>query len=250
MRYIIIFYKVILVSFVTGKIMKYKHIFFDLDRTLWDFDTSARIAFGELFEKYKLNQKGVQSVDVLQNTYNLHNDRLWALYREGKIKKEILRGKRFLLTLKDFGIDDVILSEKIGQDYIAISPLRVALFPHAEEILQYLSPKYQLNLITNGFSEVQAIKLISSGLGKYFKVVVTSEEAGYKKPDERIFNYAFEKSGAKPGESIMIGDDFEVDVKGALAVGMDQVFFDPNKVFSQNGSTFYINDLKELEGIL
>lgn len=230
--------------------MKYKHIFFDLDRTLWDFDSSARIAFGEIFETHKLQQKGVESVEILQNAYNLHNEELWALYRDGKIEKEVLRGKRFLLTLKDFGIDDPKLAEKIGEEYIAISPLRVALFPHSEEILQYLSPRYQLNLITNGFSEVQEIKLKSSGLGKYFKVIVTSEEAGHKKPDERIFHYAFQKAKAKPGESIMIGDDPEVDILGASAVGMDQILFDPGKVFKQNGSTFYINDLIELEGIL
>lgn len=230
--------------------MKYKHIFFDLDRTLWDFDSSARIAFGEIFDSHKLFEKGVASVDVFQNAYNIHNDKLWTLYREGKIEKEALRGKRFLLTLNDFGIDDVRLSEKIGEDYIAISPLRVALFPNAEEILQYLSPKYQLNLITNGFSEVQAIKLKSSGLGKYFKVVVTSEEAGHKKPDERIFRFAFGKAGVKAGESIMIGDDPGVDIKGAMDVGMDQVLFDPKGDFSKNGSTFYIRNLKELEGIL
>jgi len=230
--------------------MKYKHIFFDLDRTLWDFDTSANIAFAELFKKYKLAEKGVESVGAFQTTYNLHNEELWSLYRNGKIKKEVLRGKRFLLTLRDFGIDDVMLSERFGQDYIAISPLRVALFPHAEEILKYLMNKYQLNLITNGFSEVQEIKLISSGLGKYFKVVVTSEEAGFKKPDKRIFTYAFDKANADPMESIMIGDDPDVDILGARAVDMDQVLFDPGKIFKQNGSTFYINHLKELEGIL
>jgi len=230
--------------------MKYKHIFFDLDRTLWDFDTSANIAFAELFEKYKLAEKGVESVGAFQTTYNLHNEELWSLYRNGKIKKEVLRGKRFLLTLRDFGIDDVMLSERFGQDYIAISPLRVALFPHAEEILKYLMNKYQLNLITNGFSEVQEIKLISSGLGKYFKVVVTSEEAGFKKPDKRIFTYAFDKANADPAESIMIGDDPDVDILGAKAVAMDQVLFDPEKIYKQNGSTFHINHLKELEGIL
>jgi putative hydrolase of the HAD superfamily len=230
--------------------MKYKHIFFDLDRTLWDFDSSARIAFGEIFESHKLQQKGVESVDILQNAYNIHNEELWALYRDGKIEKEVLRGKRFLLTLNEFGIDDPQLAEKIGEEYIAISPLRVALFPHSEEILRYLSQNYQLNLITNGFSEVQEIKLKSSGLGKYFKVIVTSEEAGHKKPDERIFHYAFRKANAKPGESIMIGDDPDVDILGAKAVGMDQVLFDPTFQYRKNGSTFYINDLKELEGFL
>ncbi len=230
--------------------MKYKHIFFDLDRTLWDFDSSARIAFKEIFETHNLKQKGVRSVEAFQKAYNIHNDELWALYRDGRIKKEILRGKRFRLTLEDFDIIDDLLAEQIGQAYIEISPLRVALFPDAENILQYLAPKFQLNLITNGFSEVQAVKLKSSGLGKYFQVIVTSEEAGHKKPDERIFNYAFEKSGAKPAESIMIGDDPDVDILGAKNVGMDQVLFDPDNKFLQNGCTYYINNLIELKKIL
>lgn len=229
--------------------MKYKHIFFDLDRTLWDFDSSAKIAFNEIFENHNLKQRGITSVDEFQKAYNIHNDELWALYRNGQIKKEILRGKRFRLTLEDFGINDDLLAEQIGEEYIGISPLRVALFPNAETVLEYLAPNFQLNMITNGFSEVQAVKLKSSGLGKYFQVIVTSEEAGYKKPDERIFTYAFNKSRANPEESIMIGDDPEVDILGARNVGMDQVLFDPDKKFSQNGSTYYINNLIELQKI-
>jgi putative hydrolase of the HAD superfamily len=230
--------------------MKYKHIFFDLDRTLWDFDSSARIAFAEIFVNHELEEKGISSVEVFQKAYNLHNEALWALYREGKIQKEILRGKRFRLTLYDFGIRDEHLAEEIGKEYIEISPLRVALYPHAEEILQYLAPKYRLNMITNGFSEVQAVKLKSSGLGKYFETVITSEEARHKKPDERIFQYAFRKTGAHPSQSIMIGDDLDVDILGAKRVGMDQVLFDPHSAFSKNGSTYYINDLIELKNIL
>jgi putative hydrolase of the HAD superfamily len=229
--------------------MKYKNIFFDLDRTLWDFDSSARIAFTEIFENHNLQKLGIKSVEDFQTTYNIHNEQLWDLYRRGKIQKEILRGKRFRLTLKDFGIEDSSLAERIGKEYIEISPLRVALFPHAEEVLEHLAPKFRLNMITNGFSEVQAVKLKSSGLGKYFEVVITSEEAGHKKPDPRIFQYAFHKAGAHPSESIMIGDDPEVDIKGAGNVGMDQVLFDPQRQYQQNGSTFYINDLIELKGI-
>ena len=229
---------------------KYEHIFFDLDRTLWDFDSSARIAFGEIFENNNLKEKGIPNVSEFQKTYNKHNDKLWALYRDGKIKKEILRGLRFNLTLADFGIKDEKLSETIGTEYITISPLRVALFPHAKEVLKYTFNKYKVHLITNGYSEVQAVKLKSSGMGEYFKTVITSEEAGYKKPDRRIFTYAFQKSGASPEVSLMIGDDYDVDIVGAKKAGMDQVFFDPYRQHLQNGSTFYINDLKELLEIL
>ena len=228
----------------------YKHIFFDLDRTLWDFDASALIAFGELFEKHNLRQKGIPDVETFQKAYNIHNDELWALYREGNIQKEVLRGLRFKLTLNDFGIDDEQLAEQIGEEYLDISPLRVSLFPDAAEVLEYVAGRYNTHLITNGFSEVQAIKLKSSGLGVYFRTVVTSEEAGHKKPDPRIFRYAFDKSGAAPEESLMIGDDPEVDIEGAKKVGMDQVLFDPESKYDQNGSTYYINELKELNRLL
>ncbi len=229
---------------------KYQHIFFDLDRTLWDFDSSARMAFSEIYENDKLEQYGIESVDAFQEAYNVHNDLLWADYREGKIKKEVLRGLRFRLTLNDFGVDNDELAEKIGRDYITISPLRVALFPNAMMMLDYLQPKYNLHLITNGFSEVQETKLRSSGLGPYFQTIITSEEAGYKKPDERIFRYAFNKSGAKPELSLMIGDDLEVDIVGAQQFDMDQVLFDPAKVYENNKSTYYINDLIELKEFL
>lgn len=230
--------------------MNYKHIFFDLDRTLWDFDSSARIAFSELYIIHNLKDKGVESVDKFQNAYNIHNDELWTLYRDGKIEKEVLRGLRFSLTLKDFGIHDSELAETIGREYIAISPLRVALFPNAFYILDYLKEKYQLHIITNGFSEVQFVKLESSGLDKYFDKIITSEKVGYKKPDKRVFQFAFKKTGAKPENSIMIGDDPDVDIKGAMDVGMDQVLFDPHRKFSQDGSSYYIHDLKELKNFL
>jgi len=229
---------------------KYKHIFFDLDRTLWDFDSSAAMAFSEIFEKYNLIEKGIESVKKFQNTYNIHNEQLWDLYRNGKIEKEILRNLRFQLTLSEFGIVDEELSEMIGDDYLAISPLKVSLFPNAFETLQYLQNKYTLHLITNGFSEVQYIKLKASGLEKYFIEVITSEDAGVKKPDVRIFEYSLQKSGAKADESLMIGDDPDVDILGAKNAGMDQVLFDPLKVFEKNGSTFYINNLEELRQIL
>lgn len=230
--------------------LNYQHIFFDLDRTLWDFDSSARMAFEEIYKKYDLDKLRIESVEEFQRVYNIHNNALWAEYRVGKIKKEVLRGLRFRLTLKDFGIDDNDLAENIGHDYITISPLRVSLFPNAIEILEYLKPKYALHLITNGFSEVQETKLKVSGLGNYFLHVITSEEAGYKKPDERIFQYAFAKTGATPDKSIMIGDDPEVDILGAKKFEMDQVLFDPEKAFNRNGSTYYINNLIELKKFL
>lgn len=229
---------------------KITHIFFDLDRTLWDFEKSANQTFNEIYHHYELQKKGISSVKKFHDAYTIHNNKLWDLYRKDEIKKEVLRSLRFFLTLNDFGITDEELSEKIGDDYIRISPLKVNLFPYSIEILEYLSPLYKLHIITNGFSEVQKTKLKTSGMDKYFIEVITSEEAGVKKPHPDIFKFAFGKAGASPAESIMIGDDYEVDIIGAKDVNMKQIFFDYEKQHNKNGSTYYINNLKEIEEIL
>lgn len=229
---------------------KIVHIFFDLDRTLWDFEKSAEQTFVEIYHHHKLFDKGVPSVSEFHKAYTIHNNRLWDQYRKGEIEKEVLRGLRFNLSLKDFDIIDRDLGEKIGNDYVRISPLKVNLFPYSIEILEYLYPKYKMHIITNGFSEVQDTKLKVSGMDKYFIEVITSEEAGVKKPHPGIYKFAFKKTGASADESIMIGDDYEVDIIGARDVNMEQIFFDPEKKSGKNGSTFHISCLKEIEEIL
>ncbi len=225
---------------------KYKHLFFDLDRTLWDFEKSAIEAFEEIFSKHDLAGKGIADFTSFHKKYSDHNHRLWDLYREGMLEKDILRWKRFYLTLLDYGIDDRQLADAMGTDYLEISPRKVNLFPHAMETLKCLALKYHLHLITNGFQEVQEIKIKTSGMDRYFEMLITSEEAGVKKPDPKIFYYALDKTGALADESLMIGDDFPVDIEGARQVGMDQVFFDPEEVSNETNCTYKIADLLEL----
>ena len=229
---------------------KYKHIFFDLDRTLWDFDKSSREAFSDIFDLHKLKERGIESVELLHDVYAVHNERLWDMYRKGEVAKEVLRGRRFYLTLKDFGVDDPELAEKMGLDYIRLSPLKVNLFPQAINTLEYLYPKYKLHIITNGFQEVQDIKIAASDLGKYFETIVTSEEAGVKKPHPAIFDYALNKAGASAKESLMVGDDPDVDILGARESGVDQVLFDPYSSYIVNDATYYVVCLDEMKALL
>ncbi len=226
------------------------HIFFDLDRTLWDFEKSAEQAFEEIFITHALSEKGIPSAKQFHNAYSIHNNKLWDQYRKGEITKEILRGLRFKLTLKDFGIENAKLGEEIGTDYVRLSPLKVNLFPNAMEVLEYLSGNYKMHIITNGFAEVQAIKLRESGMIRYFDEVITSEEAGVKKPHPGIFEFAFKQSGAVAENSIMIGDDYEVDIIGARDMGMKQIFVDHKDNGNVNGCTFRITNLKEIMNIL
>ncbi|MBC8464276.1 MAG: noncanonical pyrimidine nucleotidase, YjjG family [Bacteroidetes bacterium] len=227
--------------------MEYKNLFFDLDRTLWDFETNAQEALSELYEEHQLAAKGISSVSNFIKNYKLHNERLWELYRKGQVEKEVLRSSRFLLTLNDFQIDDSALASALGDQYIQICPMKTHLFPFTHETLDYLYKKYRLHIITNGFEEVQYIKLEQSKMLHYFEQVITSEQVGVKKPHPDVFKHAMLKAFCKPEESVMIGDDLPVDILGAKAVGMHQVYFNPKRMAHSESITHEISCLSQLQ---
>ena len=207
--------------------MKYKHLFFDLDNTLWDFEKNSHETFNELYDYHLAGLNKIPSVKAFFDAYTIHNTRLWGLYRESRITKDELKDTRFLITLQEFGVDDKGLASTLSDEYTYRSPRKGILFPGTIETLENLKDRFQLHIITNGFEEIQHVKLEFAGLTKYFEYLITSEQAGSKKPDAKIFNFALEQAGAKAEESLMIGDDLEVDIIGAKTIGMDTVFFDP-----------------------
>jgi len=228
---------------------KYRFLFFDLDHTLWDFDSNAYDCINELFNEYGLQQKA--DFNAFFNTYERHNKRLWAEYEAGRLKKESLRALRFHLTLKDFDIDDYTLAEHFGLAYIQRCPLKTKLFPHAKEVLDYLRPKYRMAIISNGFSEAQRIKLKACGIDHYFEKVFTSESVGYQKPRPEIFHAATTAFNAKKKHCLMIGDSWEHDIAGAQNYGIDHIFFNPEgEKIAGNPATYKISSLKELFNIL
>ena len=234
--------------------MKYKHLFFDLDHTIWDFEANSRTTLVELYEEMKLKERGVDDFDLFHKNYLAHNERLWERYRKGFVKQEELRVKRMWLSLLDFKIADELLAKKMGDRFLEMLPTRTILFPYTIEILDYLTDKsYELHLITNGFEHTQHSKLKHSGLSSYFKQVITSEGSNSLKPKKEIFDFAFQKTGATPDESIMIGDTMEVDILGAINAGIDQIHVNhlTNEPLSINGKlpTHTIYSLKELERI-
>ena len=229
--------------------MKYRHIFFDLDRTLWDFESNMRITLTDLFHRHNLGDYAPDPNHFIE-TFNVHNSRLWNSYQNGKMKKEVLRYKRFEKTLGDYGIRSKDLSMVIGQQYIDESPKKTALMPHTVEVLNYLKEKYVLHIITNGFNEVQFTKLELCGLSSYFTKVITSEISGYHKPRPEAFGYTLSSANARKAESIMIGDDLEADILGAKAFGIDQIFFNPNREQHSQSVTYEISSLLELKKIL
>ncbi len=229
---------------------KYRHLFFDLDHTLWDFDKNSEATLRRLFGEYRLTEKGVPDFDTMFAAFNVHNDKLWDRYRKGYIRREELRWKRMWLMLLDFKIADTALAHELGMAYIEILPTQTLLTPNAAAVLAYCKNKYVLHLITNGFEATQKLKLHHSGITNYFDQLITSEKSNCLKPQRAIFDYALTASGATAAESIMIGDALEIDIAGAINAGWDQIYYNPKGLPHSSAPTFEISDLAELLNIL
>lgn len=228
---------------------KYKHIFFDLDRTLWDFDTNSKETISELFKKYNLELELKTGFGSFFDEYLAINHECWALYRMEKITKDELRLQRFHNTFRHFGFNNPIKALQFNDDYVATCSTKTALIPNTIEILNYLVVDYKMHIITNGFIEAQEVKLKNSGLGKYFDRIIVSDAIGVKKPDKKIFDYALGLAGASSENSLMIGDDYVPDIMGAKNVGMDQIYLTKAKQ-EHEPATHVITNLLELKNIL
>jgi len=230
--------------------MKYKHLFFDLDHTLWDFDANAKSTLTDLYALFELDTRVAAPFEDFYRKYLYHNEILWDKYHHGLITADDLKWKRMWRTLLDFKIGDEVLSRQLSAKFLELLPTKKILFPHTTELLDYLlDKKYTLHLITNGFEKTQWSKITNSGLAKYFTHMITSETSNSLKPKKEIFEYAMNKAGASLKESIMIGDNLEADIQGAINAGMDSVFVNHINATSHLQPTYTIYHLKELEGI-
>ena len=231
--------------------MAYKDLFFDLDHTLWDFETNSKETIQELYTTHRLVDLGIVDFDGFYSTYSAHNHRLWDRYTKGFIKQEELRWKRVYLSLLDFKVANEPLAKEMSQAYLEILPNKKHLFPYTIEILEYLKQKdYKMHLITNGFESVQFKKIKNSGLQDYFIEVITSEASNSLKPQKEIFEYALKNANASIEESIMIGDNESADIQGGINIGMDTIFVNHIQVVPTVPATYTITHLKELENIL
>ncbi|MDP9078062.1 MAG: YjjG family noncanonical pyrimidine nucleotidase [Bacteroidota bacterium] len=233
-----------------SEIKTYKHIFFDLDHTIWDFDKNAEETLYELYDIYSLKEIGLQSASLFIETYTRHNHQLWAEYHTGKITKTELRDTRFKRAFAELGVDHDAMPEGFEDHYVKLCPTKTNLFPHAHETLQYLQCKYKLHLISNGFKEASELKVGNTNIGGYFENIIISEIVGVNKPDPAIFQHALDLAGAQKHESIMIGDSLEADVYGALNFGMDAIYFNPFNAPKPDDVPVQINGLDELVKIL
>ena len=224
-----------------------KHIFFDLDHTLWNFEKNSALTFKFLLDKYNITI----NLQKFLKVYMPINFSLWNLYRDDKITKEYLRHNRLKSTFEKLNIKiDSGLIDEISNDYVKHLPDNNFLLPNAIPVLDYLFQKYTLHIITNGFTEVQNTKILNSNLNKYFSCIIDSETVGVKKPHSKIFNYAYNISKASyKNECLMIGDNYQADVMGALNNGFKAIHLNSNNE-SYHENSIIITDLISLKEIL
>jgi len=224
-----------------------KHLFFDLDHTLWDFDKNAEETLNELFITYKFFDLGISSFDKFIASYTKNNHRVWALYHNGKIDKEELRRARFADTFEELGIAPDLFPKAFETDYLRLCPHKTNLFPGTHETLTYLSEKYVLHLISNGFKDAAEIKVVKTDIKKYFSQIIISENVGVHKPHPDIYHFSLNAAQAEKQESVMIGDSIEADIRGAQAFGLDAIYFNPNGLTAPVDVKHSIKELAELK---
>lgn len=207
----------------------FDHVFFDLDRTLWDFETNSSQTLHELFTEFSLEKKLGTTFETFIAEYHRVNDLFWQQYRDGLINKEGLRYARFEASFQFFGLNDPALAEAVGEQYVVRSPRRTALIDGALDLLRHLQHNgVPMSVITNGFDEVQHLKMQASGISHFFQHTITSELVGVRKPHPGIFEHALRLTNTFPHRVVMVGDHFEADIDGALLAGWHAVYLLPS----------------------
>lgn len=229
---------------------QYKHLFFDLDHTLWDHQSNANETLADIYNDFQLFQLSEFNVSEFQDTFHRINHGLWHEYHLGLIDQDYIRNTRFKMILSALGIEIYDSEMELGKEYLSRCPRKSNLMPHALEVLDYLKVRYPMTIITNGFAETQEIKIASSGLLEYFDLVITSEQAGWLKPHHKIFDFAVQHAKVTAAECLMIGDNPATDIEGARMVGIDQIYYDPEDRNKSHESTYRIRSLLQLKEIL
>lgn len=235
---------------MTTFVLMIQHIFFDLDNTLWDHRRNAYLTLQGIFEREKIRERHSLGFEEFHKEYFTINENLWAQIRDGKIDKDYIRKHRFYDSFLFFGIDDLELAQRFEHQFLDEIIEYNELVEGTFDLLNYLKDQqYSLHILSNGFEEVTYRKCELSGIKNYFETITSADEINIRKPQPEIFEYALKKGGAKKEDSIMIGDDWIADVEGALAFGMDAIFFDRfNDDFDAGVKT--VKELKEIINLL
>ncbi len=230
--------------------LRYPHLFFDLDHTLWDFESNKNAVLQMLWEA-EICRRTAASFETFREAFDRHNEALWVLFRKGNISRAELRTRRFARALLELKIPQTRLDEQLSIQFLEALPQQTGLLPYATEVVQHCVQKgYALYIITNGFEATQRAKIERTGLGGIFKEIFSSEGCGYPKPHRAIFEAAQTFACARPAECLMIGDALEADVQGAQQAGWHQVYYNPARMAHQGSPTYEIACLSELKELL
>ena len=229
---------------------RYRNLFIDLDDTLYDFSAASRESFKETYDLLRYD-RFFDSFDHFYSIYEPYNLQLWHIYGEGKITKEELNRRRYSYPLEVVGVHDQELADTFCREALGRIPTKNRLVEGAVELLEYLRPKYNMYILSNGFKELQSRKMRTAGIDKYFDALILSEDIGVNKPNRELYEYALQKTGATIEDSIMIGDMFETDIVGAANIGMEQIYFNPKeKRGNAFAPTYTVTRLLQIKDIL
>ena len=219
-------------------------IFVDLDDTIWDFTANSKVALKAVYERYQLDNQC--SYDVFIKGYLLINEQLWSLYHHGKIEKDFLKRERFRASFERCGI--ICESpERFDYDYLETIVTLKKVVAGAPKLLQHLKKRGSVNVLSNGFANLQFRKLQSAGLDRYIDLMVLSDNIGVTKPDKRLFDYALEKAKANAETTLMIGDNYDADILGAYNAGWKTIFFNRRgESIENNVADLVVQSLEEI----
>ena len=206
---------------------KFTYLFFDLDHTLWDYDTNAKTVLTNLYHHFELGSVIRHGPERFLEIYFKTNDGLWHDYNQGRITKEVIRNDRFDMVMTNCDASGYDRGLEMSDYFLGNCPRQKVVMPDAIMALDYLGKKYRMSIITNGFDDVQEVKMKASGLDKYFEHVITSETIGVKKPNPEIFEHALEKVGVLKEDALMIGDNPKTDIWGAQNAGITPLLYNP-----------------------
>jgi len=232
--------------------IKYKSLFFDLDDTLWDTHHNNKDCLEEIYSDYNFGQY-YSSFARFFDVYMPNNLMLWEKYRNNEIDRRTLILERWLYIMRPMGIDNIEYILKLNNDFLHRTTNKTKTIDGAKDLLEYLYPKYRLFILSNGFKEIQSLKMQNSGLDSYFERVILSEDASIQKPHKKIFDFALKNTNSRRTESLMIGDSFDADIAGAKNANIDQIWLNPGNKIScprNNPPTFTVNSLSEIKNIL
>ena len=229
---------------------RYKNLFIDLDDTLYDYSAASQESFRETYDLLHY-ERYFNSFEHFYSIYEPYNLQLWHIYGEGKITKEELNKRRYSYPLEVVGVHDQELADTFCREALGRIPTKNKLIEGAKELLEYLRPKYNLYILSNGFKELQSRKMCTVGIDKYFDALILSEDIGVNKPNRELYEYALQKTASTTEDSIMIGDMFETDIVGAANIGMKQIYFNPKKKECMPFTpTYMVTELLQIKDIL